>query len=88
MNSGSGSGNSTSDDDLAESNSGVRSRSWTSWNAGSVACIAGVMRFGSEGRFFNIDCRISRDCRVGGEAGDSVEASRLALNCQCVSKCS
>lgn len=63
INSGSGSASSTSDvDDCSESSSGVRSRSGTIWNAGSVARIAGVMRFGSEGRCFDIDRRISRDC--------------------------
>ena len=61
MNSGSGSANSTSDvEDCSESSSGVRSRSCTIWKAGRVACIAGVIKFGSEGRVFDIDRRISR----------------------------
>jgi len=61
MNSGSGSANSTSDvEDCSESSSGVLSRSSTIWNVGKVACIAGVMRFGSDGRCFDIDCRTSR----------------------------
>jgi hypothetical protein len=52
------------------SGSGVRSRSWTSWKAGSVAAIAGVIMFGSVGRIFDIDNRNWRDARrCGGEVG-------------------
>jgi hypothetical protein len=52
------------------SGSGVRSRSWTSWKAGRVAAIAGVIMFGSVGRIFDIDNRNWRDVRrCGGEAG-------------------
>ena len=61
---GSGEGDSTS---LASS-SGVRSRSPTSWKAGRVACIAGVIMFGSVGSILDIESRIALDC-WGGEAG-------------------
>jgi hypothetical protein len=44
------------------------------------------MRFGSEGRFFNIDFRISRDCRAGGEDGGEVGPIGLVLNCKFVSR--
>jgi len=60
---------------------GVRSRSCTSWKAGRVARIAGVMRFGSEGRFFNMDCRICRDGCGGEEGGEFMgEAMGEVLN--------
>jgi hypothetical protein len=85
MNSGSGSANSANEDS-SESSSGVRSRSCTIWNAGRVARIAGVMRFGLEGRFFDIDCRISRDCCSGGDVGGDGDAIGVVLNCKLVSR--
>jgi hypothetical protein len=51
------SGTSTSEDDVEcwYSGSGVPSRSWTSWKAGRVARIAGVIKSGSDGRVLSID---------------------------------
>lgn len=67
MNSGSSSGSAEECCDCS-SGSGVRSRSCTSWNAGRVARIAGVIIVGSVGSVLSIDCRICRDC-CGGDAG-------------------
>lgn len=47
---------------------GVRSRSWTILKAGKAEAIAGVIMFGSDGRIFSIDLRISFDLG-GGEDG-------------------
>lgn len=59
--SSSGSGSGEGEGGCRCSGSGLRSRSWTSWKAGRVARIAGVIIFGSWGRVLSIDFRISRD---------------------------
>lgn len=70
------------------SSSGIRSRSPTSWNAGRVASIAGVIMSGSVGSILDIDSRIALDCR-GGEAGGEAapgEDRGDVLNWRCISK--
>lgn len=61
------------EDDLPDSGAGERSRSWTIAKAGRVARIAGVIIFGSEGRFLDMDLRISRDLGGGEDGGEAID---------------